>query len=341
MKLSEYHFDLPEELIAQTPLENRCDSKLLVIHKQSGLFEHKHFYDIIDYLKPGDVLVRNTSRVIPARLFGVKKGTGAKVELLILKEKQHLYECLVGNAKVVKIGTFIQFADLLEAECVGIKDEGIRLFKMHYKGIFLEVLEKLGHTPLPPYIKEQLNDKERYQNVYSKESGSAACPTAGLHFNDELLNKIQEKGVQIIDVVLHVGLGTFKPVKEEEIERHHMHHEYYEISKESASALQLAKKERRRIIAVGTTTTRVLETVIQKYGDFIEDSGETNIFIYPPYQFKAIDCQITNFHLPKSTLLMMISAFATKELIFKAYQEAINNHYRFFSFGDSMFITNE
>lgn len=341
MKLNEYDFELPQELIAQTPLEKRETSKLLVLHKNNQKIEHKHFYDILDYLKAGDVLVRNTSRVIPARLFGVKEQTNAKVELLILKEKNNLYECLCGNAKAIKIGTIINFNDILKAECVEIKDEGIRIFKMHYQGIFLEILEKLGQTPLPPYIKKQLNDKQRYQNVYAKENGSAACPTAGLHFSEEILEKIKAKGVIICDVLLHVGLGTFKPVKEEEIENHNMHSEYYEISKNTADILNLAKSEKRRIISIGTTTTRVLETNINKYQKFQEDHGETNIFIYPPYQFKAIDCQITNFHLPKSTLLMMISAFATKELIFKAYHEAILNQYRFFSFGDSMFITNE
>lgn len=341
MKLNEYDFELPQELIAQTPLEKRETSKLLVLHKNNQKIEHKHFYDILDYLKAGDVLVRNTSRVIPARLFGVKEQTNAKVELLILKEKNNLYECLCGNAKAIKIGTIINFNDILKAECVEIKDEGIRIFKMHYQGIFLEILEKLGQTPLPPYIKKQLKDKQRYQNVYAKENGSAACPTAGLHFSEEILEKIKAKGVIICDVLLHVGLGTFKPVKEEEIENHNMHSEYYEISKNTADILNLAKSEKRRIISIGTTTTRVLETNINKYQKFQEDHGETNIFIYPPYQFKAIDCQITNFHLPKSTLLMMISAFATKELIFKAYHEAILNQYRFFSFGDSMFITNE
>lgn len=341
MLLSDYNFDLPEELIAQTPLKQRDASKLLVLHKNSQKIEHKHFYDLIDYLKKGDVLVRNSSKVIPARLFGFKESTNAKVELLILKEKDGLYECLCGNAKVIKKGTIINFENILKAECVQVKDEGIRIFKMHYQGIFLEILEKLGQTPLPPYIKKKLKDADRYQNIYAKESGSAACPTAGLHFSEQLFEKLKEKGVIICDVVLHVGLGTFKAVKTENIQDHQMHFEYYEISNETAEILNLAKNQKRRIIAVGTTTTRVLETNINDYGFFKADKKETNIFIYPPYHFQAIDAQITNFHLPKSTLLMMISAFAGKDLILNAYQQAILNQYRFFSFGDAMFISNE
>ena len=342
MRVDDFDFDLPESQIAQHPSEKRDGSRLLVLHKNTGKIEHKHFYDIIDYLRPGDVLVRNNSRVIPARLFGIKEKTLAHVELLILKhDANDICECLCGNAKAIKEGTIINCGDLLKCECIKVKDEGIRIFKMHYEGIFMEVLEKLGNTPLPPYIHEKLEDKERYQNVYATLNGSAACPTAGLHFTNDLLEKIAKKGVIIADITLHVGLGTFKPVKENEVEKHHMHYEYYSMSKETADILNKAKKEKRRIIAIGTTSTRTLESVIAKYGKFKECSGETNIFIYPPYEFKAIDCQITNFHLPKSTLIMMISAFASKEMILNAYNIAIKEGYRFFSFGDSMFIDNE
>ena len=338
MKLSDFDFYLPEELIAQHPTDKREESKLLILHKETGIIEHKHFYDIIDYLKPGDVLVRNNSKVIPARLYGIKKGTGAHVEVLILKINDDICECLCGNAKAIKVGTIIEFSDKLFGECIERKHEGIRIFKMHYEGIFLEILQEIGLMPLPPYIHEKLKDKDRYQNVYASPLGSAACPTAGLHFSEELLERIKEKGIEILDVTLHVGLGTFKPVKEDNIENHNMHSEYYMMDKQVADKLNKAKKENRRIIAVGTTSTRTLETIMNKYGEFKEDAGDTNIFIYPPYEFKGIDGQITNFHLPKSTLLMMISAFTSKDLIFKAYNEAINKKYRFFSFGDSMFI---
>ena len=341
MKLSDYDFYLPEELIAQHGTDVRSDSRLLVLHKNTNEIEHKHFYDILEYLHEGDVLVRNVSRVIPARLFGIKEETGAHVEILILKEGNGLYECLCGNAKVIKPGVIINIGDKLRAECVEVKEEGIRVFKMHHEGIFLEVLEELGEMPLPPYIHEKLKEKDRYQNVYAEVNGSAACPTAGLHFTNELIEKIKEKGVEILNVTLHVGLGTFKPVKEENVEDHNMHYEYYEMSEATADALNKAKAEGRRIISVGTTTTRTLETVMQKYGTFKACSGETNIFIYPPYEFKAIDCQITNFHLPKSTLIMMISAFTSREMILNAYKTAVEEKYRFFSFGDSMFITNE
>ena len=341
MKLDEFNFDLPLELIAQHPTDKREESRLLILHKNTGQIEHKHFYEIIDYLKPGDVLVRNNSKVIPARLFGTKRNTGAKVEVLILKINNDICECLCGNAKAIKVGTIIDFSDKLFGECIERKDEGIRIFKMHYEGIFLEILNEIGLMPLPPYIHEKLKDKDRYQNVYASPLGSAACPTAGLHFSEELLKKIKDKGIEILDITLHVGLGTFKPVKEDEIENHHMHSEYYVMSKETADSLNKAKKENRRIIAIGTTSTRTLETIMNKYHEFKECEGDTNIFIYPPYEFKAIDAQITNFHLPKSTLLMMISAFTNKEMILNTYQEAIKERYRFFSFGDSMFITNE
>ena len=342
MKLDDFDFELPERLIAQHPTDKRDESRLLVLHKNTGLIEHKHFYDIIDYLHEGDVLVRNNSKVIPARLYGTKEGTGAKVEVLILKiGNDDICECLCGNAKAIKVGTTIIFSDELKAECLEVKDEGIRIFKMIYKGIFIEILERIGLMPTPPYIHEKLKNKDRYQNVYAKPLGSAACPTAGLHFTDELTQKIKAKGVEVLDITLHVGLGTFKPVKETNIEDHKMHYETYFMSKEVADRLNKAKKENRRIIAVGTTSTRTLETIMKEYGEFKECSGDTNIFIYPPYEFKAIDAQITNFHLPKSTLIMMISAFTSKEMIMDAYKEAIKNEYRFFSFGDSMFITNE
>lgn len=342
MRLDEFDFNLPEELIAQHPVEKRDESKLLILHKNTGQIEHKHFHDIIDYLHPGDVLVRNNSKVIPARLFGVKEETGAHVEVLILKIGENgICECLCGNAKAIKQGTIIKFSDELKGQCLKVKEEGIRIIKMIYEGIFIEILERIGRMPTPPYIHEQLKDNNRYQNIYAKILGSAACPTAGLHFTDELIEKIKQKGIEVLDITLHVGLGTFKPVKEETIENHHMHFETYSMSKEVADALNKAKKEGRRIIAVGTTSTRTLESIMAKYGEFRQDNDETNIFIYPPYEFKAIDCQITNFHLPKSTLIMMISAFTSKEMILNAYKVAIENKYRFFSFGDSMFITNE
>ena len=337
MRLSDFDFGLPEELIAQHPTEKRDNSRLLILHKNTGEIEHRHFYDIIDYLKPGDVLVRNNSKVIPARLYGTKKDTGAKVEVLILKMQGDICECLCGNAKAIKTGTVIE----LYGECVERKEEGIRIFRMHCQGIFLEVLNEIGLMPTPPYIHEKLQDKDRYNNVYARINGSAACPTAGLHFTEELTEKIKEKGIEVLDLTLHVGLGTFKPVKEDNIEDHVMHSEHYSMSAETAERLNLAKKEGRRIIAVGTTSTRTLETVMNRFGEFRECSGDTAIFIYPPYEFKAIDAQITNFHLPKSTLIMMIAAECSREMILNAYRVAIENKYRFFSFGDSMFIDNE
>ncbi len=341
MKLSDFDYELPEELIAQHPADKRDESRLLILHKNTGEIEHKHFYDIIDYLHEGDVLVRNNSKVIPARLYGTKKDTGAKVEVLILKMNGDICECLCGNAKAIKTGTTIIFSDKLQGECIERRDEGIRVFQMKYEGIFLEVLNEVGMMPTPPYIHEKLIDNDRYQNVYAKPLGSAACPTAGLHFTEELLERIRAKGVEILDVTLHVGLGTFKPVKEEEIEDHHMHTEYYCMDQKTADALNKAKKEGRRIIAIGTTSTRTLETIMNLYGEFRECSGDTNIFIYPPYEFKAIDAQITNFHLPKSTLIMMISALCSREMILHTYEVAVQERYRFFSFGDSMFIDNE
>ncbi len=340
MKLSEFDFELPEELIAQTPLDKRDTSKLMVLNREKQTIEHKHFYDILDYLNPGDILVRNNTKVIPARLFGIKEETNGHVEVLLLKDQGNdIWQCLVGNARIVKMGTIITFGDgLLKAKCLEIKDEGIRVFKMIYDGIFYEILDKLGTMPLPPYIKKKLDDQNRYQTVYAKIEGSAAAPTAGLHFTDEIIEKIKSKGIEILDVTLHVGLGTFRPVKVDNVLEHHMHSEYYMIEPEVADKLNQAKANGQRIIAVGTTSTRTLEANMQKYGQFKATHENTDIFIYPGYQYKAIDCLITNFHLPKSTLLMLISAFASKKFIFEAYHEAINEKYRFFSFGDSMFI---
>ena len=340
MKLSEFDFDLPEELIAQHPLDKRDTSRLMVVNREDGSISNKHFYDIIDYLKPGDVLVRNNTKVIPARLFGIKEETNGHVELLLLKElSEGTWECLCGNARIIKLNTVITFGEgLLKAKCIEIKDEGIRVFNMIYEGIFYEILDKLGTMPLPPYIKEKLDDQNRYQTVYAKIEGSAAAPTAGLHFTDEITEKIKAKGIEILDVTLHVGLGTFRPVKVDNVLEHHMHSEYYMIESDVADKLNKAKSEGRRIIAVGTTSTRTLESNIKKYGKFTATHENTDIFIYPGYQYEAIDCLITNFHLPKSTLLMLISAFASKELVFKAYHQAIEEKYRFFSFGDSMLI---
>ncbi len=343
MDISLFDFALPEELIAQSPSSKRDESRLLLINKTKKSYTDGHFYDIIDYLHKGDVLVRNNTKVIPARLFGVKEETGAHVELLLLKDKgDDVYECLAGNAKVIKKGTIISFKDgILKAECLEVYDEGIRIMKFIYKGIFLEILNEVGNMPLPPYIKKQCEDNDSYQTVYAKVLGSAAAPTAGFHFTKELLQRIQEKGVEILDITLTIGLGTFKPVKEKDAEKHHMHTEHYEISKEVANRLNLAKKEHRRIIAVGTTATRTLEANIQKYGVFKETSEDTNIYIMPGYTYKAIDALITNFHLPKSTLIMLVSAFMGREFTMEVYHHAIEQRYRFFSFGDSMFIYGE
>ena len=340
MKVEEFDFDLPEELIAQTPLKKRDESKMLVLDKVTGEVEHKKFFDLETLLNKGDVLVLNDTKVMPARLYGVKEETDAAIEVLMLKDiGDDTWECLAKPAKRVKVGTVISFGDgLLKARCIDIKDEGIRIFKLEYKGILYEILDKLGEMPLPPYIHEKLEDKDRYQTVYAKVVGSAAAPTAGLHFTKELLDKLKAKGVEIDYVTLHVGLGTFRPVSVDNINDHVMHSEFYQMSKETADRLNLAKKEGRRIISVGTTSTRTLETIMSLYGEFRECSGWTNIFIYPGYKFKAIDALITNFHLPKSTLVMLVSALAGREHILNAYKEAIDNKYRFFSFGDSMFI---
>lgn len=340
MRVDDFDYELPEELIAQTPLANREQSRLLVLSREKQSIEHKHFFDIIDYLHEGDVLVRNNTRVIPARIFGIKDVTGAHVEVLLLKqEEDNIWECLVGNARTVKVGTVINFKDgLLKATCLEVLDEGLRKFKFECEGIFYEVLDQVGNTPLPPYIKEKLEDRERYQTVYAKINGSAAAPTAGLHFTPELFEKLKQKGVKVVDVTLHVGLGTFRPVSVENIEDHNMHSEHYFVSKENAKILQEAKDSGNRIISVGTTSTRVIESVYAKYGKFIECEGDTNIFIYPGYTWKAVNALITNFHLPKSTLIMLVSSLAGKELIMKAYNEAVKERYRFFSFGDAMFI---
>lgn len=338
MQLKEFDYNLPQNLIAQSPLKNRDSSKLMIVNKKTGDIKHETFHNIINYLNKGDTLVINDTKVIPARLIG-EKDTGAKIEILLLKEiEEDTWECLVKPQKRVKKGTIIHFNKNLSAECIKVKGEGISEFKMIYKGIFLEILEELGNMPLPPYIKEKLDDKNRYQTVYAKDLGSAAAPTAGLHFTKELLKEIENKGIQITKITLHVGLGTFKPVNETKIEDHKMHSEFYKMTKETADILNKTKKEKRRIICVGTTSVRTLESIYTKYNTFKECSGTTNIFIYPPYKFKAVDALITNFHLPKSTLLMLVSAFSTKEIILNAYNEAIKNNYRFFSFGDAMFI---
>ena len=339
MKTEDFDFYLPEDLIAQTPLKQRDSSKLLVLDKKTGEIEHKHFTDIIDYLKKGDVLVLNDTKVIPARIIGVKEETNAVIELLLLKDEgNNVWECLTKPAKRVKVGTIINFSDALKAECIEVKDEGIRIFKLIYEGILYEILDKLGEMPLPPYIHEKLKDKDRYQTVYAKNIESAAAPTAGLHFTKELMEKIKEKGVIITYVTLHVGLGTFRPVNVEDVTKHKMHSEYYVMNKITANILNNAKKNNNKIISVGTTSTRTLETIMSLYGEFKECSGNTDIFIYPGYKFKAIDSLITNFHLPKSTLVMLVSALAGKENILNAYKVAVQNKYRFFSFGDAMYI---
>lgn len=340
MKTEDFDYYLPENLIAQTPINKRDESKLMVLNKETGTIEHRHFADIIDYLTPNDVLVLNDTKVMPARLIGQKEDTNGHIELLLLKNTQNnIYECLCKPAKRVKIGTIANFGDgILKAKCIEVKEEGIREFEFLYDGIFYEILDKLGEMPLPPYIHKKLKDKNRYQTVYAKNIGSAAAPTAGLHFTQELLEKLKNKGITICYVTLHVGLGTFRPVNVEDVTTHKMHSEFYTINEETAKILNQAKKDGKNIVSVGTTTTRVLETVMNQYQTFKACSGYTSIFIYPGYQFKAVDSLITNFHLPKSTLIMLVSAFCSKEIIMNAYSEAIKNNYRFFSFGDSMFI---
>lgn len=340
MKTEDFNYYLPEELIAQTPLEKRDDSRLMVLDRKTGEIKHEVFHNIINYLNKDDILVLNDTKVMPARIIGEKTDTKAAIELLLLKNIENdKWEVLVKPAKRVKIGTIISFGDgLLTAKCQELGEEGIRIVEFSFEGIFYEILDKLGSMPLPPYIKAKLQDKDRYQTVYAKNIGSAAAPTAGLHFTKELLNEIEKKGIKICYITLHVGLGTFRPVNVEDVKTHKMHSEFYQMSKEVADTLNKAKKEGKRIVSVGTTSTRTLETIMTKFGEFRETSGWTDIFIYPGYEFKAIDAQITNFHLPKSTLIMLVSAFASKEIILNAYEEAVKNKYRFFSFGDSMFI---
>ena len=341
LNVNDYDFELPEELIAQVPLLDRTSSRLLVLDRETGDIEHRHFRDVLDYLNEGDALVVNDSRVLPARLFGAKQETGGKVELLLLKQTEDdVWEALVKPAKKVRVGSIVEFGDgLLHAECVEELPEGGRRFKFDYDGIFYEILDELGTMPLPPYIREQLDDQDRYQTVYARERGSAAAPTAGLHFTEELLEAAKAKGVRLIPLTLHVGLGTFRPVTADSIEEHTMHSEYFELSAESAAALREIRANGGRIFAVGTTSTRTLETIMRDHGDFVESSGWTDIFIYPGVELKAIDGLITNFHLPKSTLVMLVSAFATRDIILHAYRTAVAERYRFFSFGDAMLIT--
>lgn len=340
MNVKDYDYDLPEELIAQDPLENRSSSRLMVLDRQTGDVEHRHFTDILEYLHPGDCLVINNTKVIPARLFGVKEDTQAKIEVLLLKRKENdIWETLVKPGKKAKPGTKLVFGDgLLTAEVVDVVEEGNRLIQFHYDGIFEEILDQLGQMPLPPYITHQLKDKNRYQTVYAKYDGSAAAPTAGLHFTKELLQKVKDMGVDIAEVTLHVGLGTFRPVKVENVLDHHMHSEFYMVSQEAADKINRAKESGHRVIAVGTTSTRTLEAAADENGRLHETSGWTEIFIYPGYQFKVIDALITNFHLPQSTLVMLVSALAGREHVLHAYEIAVKERYRFFSFGDAMLI---
>ena len=340
MRKEDFYFDLPEELIAQDPLEDRSSSRLLVLDKETGKVEHHVFREIIDYLQEGDCLVINDTKVIPARLIGSKIGTDAKIEVLLLKRKENdVWETLVKPGKKAKVGTRMSFGDgLLVGEVVDIVEEGNRLIHFEYEGIFEEILDQLGQMPLPPYITHQLEDNNRYQTVYAKHSGSAAAPTAGLHFTPELLKEIEEKGVQIARVTLHVGLGTFRPVKVDNILEHHMHSEFYQIEEEAAEKINRAKESGHRVICVGTTSCRTIESAADKNGKLHATNGWTEIFIYPGYEFKVLDCLITNFHLPESTLVMLVSALAGREQVLSAYEEAVKEKYRFFSFGDAMFI---
>lgn len=340
MDLKDFNYDLPEELIAQDPLEDRSSSRLMVLHKDTGRIEHKIFRNIIDYLNPGDCLVINDTKVIPARLMGIKEDTGATIEVLLLKRNaDDVWECLVKPGKKARTGARIVFGEgLLVGEIVDVIEDGNRMIKFHYEGIFEEILDKLGQMPLPPYITHKLQDKNRYQTVYAKNEGSAAAPTAGLHFTKELLEKIKEKGVNVVSITLHVGLGTFRPVKVDKIEEHHMHTETFNISKEAADTINRTRAAGGRVIAVGTTSCRTLESAAADDGTIPARSRDTDIFIYPGYKFKAIDCLITNFHLPESTLIMLVSALAGRDNIMNAYETAVKERYRFFSFGDAMFI---
>ena len=340
MKVTDYYFDLPQEQIAQDPLEDRSSSRLLVLDKETGEYSHHVFREITEFLKPGDCLVLNNTKVIPARLFGEKEGTQAKIEILLLKRKENdVWETLVKPGKKAKVGTKIIFGGgLLVGEVIDIVEEGNRLIQFTYEGIFEEILDQLGQMPLPPYITHQLKDKNRYQTVYAKYDGSAAAPTAGLHFTPELLQQVKDMGVDIAEVTLHVGLGTFRPVKVDNILEHHMHSEFYMVTQEAADKINNAKKSGHRVICVGTTSCRTIESAADENGMLKESSGWTEIFIYPGYQFKVLDCLITNFHLPESTLLMLVSALAGREHVLAAYEEAVKEGYRFFSFGDAMFL---
>lgn len=340
MKLTDFYYDLPEELIAQDPLEKRSDSRLMVVGREDGSITHKHFYNILDYVNQGDCLVINDTKVIPARLMGVKEDTGASIEVLLLKRRgEKVWETLVKPGKKARTGARISFGDgLLTGEVIDIVEEGNRLIRFEYEGIWEELLDKLGQMPLPPYITHQLKDRNRYQTVYAKHEGSAAAPTAGLHFTNELLEQLKEKGVEIAHVTLHVGLGTFRPVKVDNILEHHMHSEFYVVEEEEAAKINAAKARGNQIISVGTTSTRTLESVADANGIVRAGSGWTDIFIYPGYEFKVVDSLITNFHLPESTLLMLVSAFSSREKMLHAYEVAVEERYRFFSFGDAMFI---
>ena len=336
----DFDFDLPQELIAQTPIEPRDASRLMVLNKRTGAVKHRHFYDIVEYLNPGDCLVLNNSRVLPARIYGIKKDTGAHVEFLLLKNcGNNVWEALAGPGKRAKVGAVFSFeGSAMTCEVIEVKPDGNRMIRFHCDGNFFAELDKIGQMPLPPYIKEKLRDKERYQTVYSKEEGSAAAPTAGLHFTPELLEKIRAKGVEIAFVTLHVGLGTFRPVSVDNIQEHKMHAEHYWMPKETADAINAAKKRGGRVVAVGTTSCRTIESVAVKCGEIREDDGWTDIFIYPGYEFRGIDALITNFHLPESTLIMLVSALAGREHVLNAYRTAVEERYRFFSFGDAMLI---
>ena len=340
MQTSDFNYYLPEELIAQTPLKDRTSSRLLVLDKKTGEILHQHFYNILDYLNHGDTLVLNNTRVIPARVFGHREGHIGKIEMLLLKEhSENVWECLIGPARKVTVGTTLVFGEgLLKAHVEDILEDGNRIVRLEYKGILNEVLDQIGVMPLPPYIKASLEDKERYQTVYSKVQGSAAAPTAGLHFTEELLSKIKEKGINIAYVTLHVGLGTFRPVKVDDVEKHKMHSEYYEISEETCNVINDTKKRGNKVVCVGTTSCRTLESAADENGVLHPNKTETSIFIYPGYKFKVVDNLITNFHLPESTLIMLVSALAGKDNIMKAYNEAVEEKYRFFSFGDAMYI---